>query len=111
LDIDGGYKPLLILPAVLCLGVAWQSARGFGAPRFPGSIRLLWLTAALGLPIPAYFIGGVAFWAFGIVFEQISLSPLFGGALGFAIAPPLFCILALRGLAKLFTAQPEDNAC
>jgi len=100
---------LFVAALSLCLVVAWQIGRRLGPPRFRGAVGMLWLIAAVALPVPAYFASGVGLWVGAVLFEEMRLGAEVGAAVGWVLMPSLLCFVALSLLALLLTKRRERN--
>lgn len=111
---EGVFNPIadalvMACALILCLAVAWRQVRRLGEPRFRGAIPMLWVVAAIGLPLPAYFACGVGLWTGAIVFEEVGLPAVWGAAVGWVVFPPLVCLAAMSLLAALLTRRADRS--
>ena len=107
---EGVFDPvadrlLMAAALILCLAIAWRQARRLGEPRFRGAVPTLWIVAAIGLPLPAYFACAIGFWTGAILFEELGLPTVLGAAVGWVAFPPLLCLAALSLLTALLTRR------
>jgi hypothetical protein len=111
---EGVFNPvadglLMAAALVLCLVVAWRQARRLGEPRFRGAVPALWIVAAVGLPLPAYFACAIGLWSGAMLFEEVGLPTVWGAAVGWVVFPPLLCLAVLSLLATLLTRRARRS--
>lgn len=66
---------------------------------------MLWIVAALGLPLPAYFACAIGLWTGTVLFEEVGLPTALGAAVGWVAFPPLTCLAILSLVGALLTRR------